>query len=233
MNTITNHISTVLILIVSLLLAWLLTTSANAKLIETEKHYLKVPDESMGQQILEFCDRINCIRYLRDNGLIKSFVTDEELDRYFTMAKQNCDGDNHVYPALILAVIAVESNFDKDAFSNSGARGLMQMMPMYHTSSLSQFKGSPANRDDFFVPEWNIACGTAYLSQLIEQALTYETVDDPIGFALMCYNQGPASASKSYFSNEKHLSGYARRVLDISEDLQEILSKGDVYRAKT
>lgn len=233
MNTVTNHISTAVILIMSMILAWLLATSAGAYYVEQERQRLYKPIESVNEQIFDLCDQLDCIRYLRTNDLAKKSVIDEDLSMYLMMAKQNSETDTHVYPALILAVIAVESNFDTNAYSGAGARGLMQLMPMWHTSSLSRFKGSPASRDDFFVPEWNIACGTAYLSQLIEQALTHKNVDDPLGFALMCYNQGPASASKSYFSNGKCLSGYARRVLDISEDLQEILSKGDVYRAKT
>lgn len=233
MNTITNHISTATILLVSLLLAWLLVLNANAKLIEDERMRLYRPIESTSEQILDLYETSELKRYLRSNGLVKDSVTDEDLERYFTMVKQNCEGDTHVYPALALAVIAVESSFNTNAYSSAGARGLMQLMPMYHTSSLSQFKGSPANRDDFFVPEWNIGAGIAYLSEAIEESCTYSSVDDPVGFALMWYNQGPTSASRTYLSNGKQLSSYARQVLAISDDLQEILSRGDVYRAKT
>lgn len=233
MNTITNHISTVVILIVSMILAWLLVINGSAKSIEIDKGRFSNSSEVVTDDIVDFCIRSSCRRYLNENGLLSTSVTPDEFDRYFTMVEQNCNDDGHVYPALILAVIAVESNFDTSAYSSAGARGLMQLIPLYHTSSLSQFKGSPASRDDFFVPEWNIGCGTAYLSELIEQSLTYKKVGDPVGFALMCYNQGMASASSSYFGNNCQLSKYAEKVLSVADDIQDILSKGDVYRAQT
>lgn len=233
MNTITNHISTVAILITTMTLAWLLAINASAKFIDIDKERFSNSSEVVTDDIVDFCIRSSCRRYLNESGLLSTSVTPDEFDRYFTMVEQNCNDDGHVYPALILAVIAVESNFDASAYSSAGARGLMQLMPVYHTSSLSEFKGSPASMDDFFVPEWNIATGTAYLSQLIEQALTYKNVDDPVGFALMCYNQGTLSASITYFGNGQHLSSYAKKVLAVANDLQEILSKGDVYRAQT
>lgn len=233
MNTITNHISTVVILIASMLLAWLLATNASAHYVEQERQRLYKPVESTSERLIDFCEILEVKRYLLDNGLLKSNLDVEEFEQYFVMVKQYCNEDTHVYPALVLAVIAVESNFDTNAYSSAGARGLMQLMPMWHTSSLSQFKGSPATRDDFFTPEWNIGAGIAYLSEAIEASCTYASVDDPIGFALMWYNQGPTSASRTYLSNGKQLSSYARQVLSIADSLQEILSKGDVYRAKT
>lgn len=233
MNTIINHISTAVILIVSLILAWLLATNANAYYVEQERQRLCKPINSVNEQLLNFCETLEVRRYLDNHGWLSSSVTDEEFERYFVTVQQYCSEDSHVYPALALAVIAVESNFDTNAYSNAGARGLMQLMPAYHTSSLSQFKGSPATRDDFFVPEWNIGAGIAYLSETIDASLTYSNVKDPIGFALMWYNQGPTSASRTYLSNGGHLSEYADRVLQIADALQEILSKGDVYRAKT
>lgn len=233
MNTVTNHISTVVILIIAIMLSWLLATNGEAYCVEQERQRLYKPTESVNEQLLDFCEMLEVKRYLDSRGWIATSVTDEEFAQYFVMVRQYCDSDTHVYPALALAVIAIESNFNTNAYSNAGARGLMQLMPAWHTSSLSKFKGSPANRDDFFVPEWNIAAGIAYLSEAIEASCTYSSVDDPVGFALMWYNQGPTSASRTYLSNGKQLSSYARQVLAISDDLQEILSKGDVYRAKT
>lgn len=226
MDSITNHISIIVIFITAMILSWLLATSANA--------LLEPPGGNpITDDIVELCLTGSVRQYFRANGLLKPSISDESFSRYFTMVEQNCKGDSHVYPALVLAVIAVESNFDTNAYSDAGARGLMQLMPLYHTSSLSEAKGSPASKDDFFVPEWNVATGVRYLGDLIEQGCGIQGVEDPVGFALMCYNQGPTSASKSYFSNEKHLSGYAKRVIDIAEDLQDILSKGDLYRAQT
>ncbi|MBS0365602.1 MAG: lytic transglycosylase domain-containing protein [Proteobacteria bacterium] len=40
-------------------------------------------------------------------------------------------GETHLAPGLVMAVIAVESRFDRWAVSNAGAVGLMQVMPFW------------------------------------------------------------------------------------------------------
>lgn len=62
-------------------------------------------------------------------------------------------------PALVKAVIAVESDFNPNAISEKGARGLMQLMPMTATE-LGVF--------DSFNPEANIDGGVRYLRYLLD-----------------------------------------------------------------
>lgn len=83
-----------------------------------------------------------------------------------------------VSPALVLAVIAVESAGRADAVSGAGAQGLMQLMP----DTAKEFGVS-----DSLVPEQNIAGGVRYLDWLMR-----EFDADPI-LVLAGYNAGPGS----------------------------------------
>lgn len=90
-----------------------------------------------------------------------------------------------VDPALVLAMIRQESEFDLKAVSPSGARGLMQLMP--GTAKLV------ANRIDLAYspgrltsdPGYNIELGRAYLSSLLQ------SFDGSYVLAFAAYNAGP------------------------------------------
>lgn len=64
---------------------------------------------------------------------------------------------------LIKAVMAAESEFDPQALSPAGARGLMQVMPV-----TSEGLGVPARK--LYDPEHGIKAGTAFLAELLRQA---------------------------------------------------------------
>lgn len=83
-----------------------------------------------------------------------------------------------VSPALVLAVIAVESAGKSDAVSHAGATGLMQLMP----ATAMRFGVT-----DSLVPEHNIAGGVKYLDWLMQ-----EFGNDPI-LVLAGYNAGEGS----------------------------------------
>lgn len=86
-----------------------------------------------------------------------------------------------VSPALVLAVIAVESSGRPDAVSVAGAQGLMQLMP----ATADRFGVS-----DALVPSDNIAGGVQYLNWLMD-----EFDGDPI-LVLAGYNAGEGSVRK-------------------------------------
>ena len=65
---------------------------------------------------------------------------------------------NGVHPALLKAVIEVESGFNAKALSSKGAIGLMQVMPTT-ASRYGQY--------DLYSPEENLAVGARYLRDLI------------------------------------------------------------------
>jgi soluble lytic murein transglycosylase len=85
----------------------------------------------------------------------------------------------------VYSVINIESHFNKNATSNKGAVGLMQVLP----STASEIATKLSLEDfDLYDPADNILIGTCYLSQLISKFGSLET-------ALCAYNAGPANVS--------------------------------------
>jgi hypothetical protein len=66
-------------------------------------------------------------------------------------------------PLLIIAVIAVESRFNPIAESIAGAKGLMQVIPKYHTDKLKGYGGE----ESVFDPQTNILVGSQILKEYI------------------------------------------------------------------
>ena len=88
--------------------------------------------------------------------------------------------------ALISAVIAVESGFQKDARSPKGAVGLMQLMPQTAVSLISA-----KNLDTALVdPSINIGAGTRHLRGLIDK------YPGKLELALAAYNAGQGAVAK-------------------------------------
>ena len=70
-------------------------------------------------------------------------------------------------PALILAITRQESEFDPQAMSPAGARGLMQLMPATAKLTASH-EGMPFSPDMLLTdPNYNLTIGAAYLEDLI------------------------------------------------------------------
>ena len=65
-------------------------------------------------------------------------------------------------PELVLAVIQVESNFDRFAISPTGARGLMQIMPFW-------IKELGYPDDNLFITQMNLRYGTTILKYYLDK----------------------------------------------------------------
>ena len=87
-----------------------------------------------------------------------------------------------VSPALVIAVISVESSGRSDATSSAGAQGLMQLIP----DTAMRFGVTDSND-----PAQNIAGGVAYLDWLLA-----EFKGDPL-LALAAYNAGENAIKKN------------------------------------
>ncbi|RQT00703.1 lytic transglycosylase domain-containing protein [Burkholderia seminalis] len=80
-------------------------------------------------------------------------------------------------PALLLAIIAVESGFDRHATSVAGARGLMQVLPAAHRDLVAHVK-------DLSDPATNVRIGAAIFRGYLDDA------DGDVETALVRYNGG-------------------------------------------
>jgi hypothetical protein len=86
--------------------------------------------------------------------------------------RQNID------PSLALAVAKVESNFNPQALSHAGAKGVMQIMPR----TAEQVFG--VSRSRLFEPDINIELGVKFIKKLLER------YDGRLDIALSHYNGG-------------------------------------------
>jgi len=105
-------------------------------------------------------------------------------------------------PLLIIAVIAIESRFNPIAESGAGAKGLMQIIPKYHTDKLEEFGGVQA----VFDPATNIQVGSRILREYIHRT-------GSVGIALQMY-AGALGDSEDQ---------YTTKVLNERRRLQQVL----------
>lgn len=99
---------------------------------------------------------------------------------YTEIIKTACDRHG-VDPALVHAIVKVESDFNPQAISRKGAMGLMQLMPQ---TALEM------NVRNSFNPNENIDGGVKYLRYLIKQ------YSGNLSLALAAYNSGETAVNK-------------------------------------
>lgn len=91
---------------------------------------------------------------------------------------------NEIDPMWIYAIIKVESNFNKDATSNSGAKGLMQLMESTAKEMAKDLNLENFNGDMLYDPEINIMLGTKYFDELLAK------YNENYYLAIAAYNGG-------------------------------------------
>lgn len=109
---------------------------------------------------------------------------------------------HHLEPALLRAIIRVESAYNYEAVSHAGARGLMQIMP--HTAkALDAEKALDSSK-----PKYNIMAGAKLLRTLINR------YSGKIKLALAAYNAGPTAVAKyNGIPPFKETRNYVKKVL--------------------
>ncbi len=97
---------------------------------------------------------------------------------------------HRIDPAWVAAEIRAESIFDPQARSHANAMGLMQVLPTTGAAVARRiglpWKGAPS----LYEPETNIALGTAYLRQMLDD------YGNQTYFAIAGYNAGPAPLNR-------------------------------------
>jgi len=97
-------------------------------------------------------------------------------------------------PLLVVAIIDVESDFDEDAVSARGARGLMQIKPSTLHDVASR-QGLKLTAEEVAAdPALQVRLGIRYLKQL------HQSFGD-LDLALMAYNAGPTRLRKAIKSD--------------------------------
>jgi soluble lytic murein transglycosylase-like protein len=123
-----------------------------------------------------------------------------EYDKIITNAANKFNID----VALIKAVIKAESNFNHQAVSRAGAKGLMQLMPQ---------TASALKVDDVFHPGDNIEGGARYLRYLLN------VYKGNLTLALAAYNAGEGAVAKYNYGVPpfRETQNYIKRVLAFYE----------------
>jgi soluble lytic murein transglycosylase-like protein len=110
-----------------------------------------------------FADRYDAEVWLTDMSKRLSDTIPNEKKRLNMLRLIHAEATRSKLPVeLVLAVIQVESNFDRFAISNSGARGLMQVMPFW----LKELKQPNAN---LFNIETNLRFGCTILRYYLDR----------------------------------------------------------------
>jgi soluble lytic murein transglycosylase-like protein len=132
------------------------------------------------------------------------------LSRHFRVARQEATliaqavlgaaNQYAVSPVLLLAVIATESGFDRQAVSAAGAQGLMQILPAAHPQLI-------AASHDLTEPVENVRIGSSILRQYLDAS------GGDLGIALRRYSGGGKGYAQRValhmrqFSSSLHASG--------------------------
>lgn len=131
---------------------------------------------------------------------------DEDVNTAIENAIEQSSKKYGVDENLIKSVIKVESNFDPNAVSSVGAKGLMQIMPFNYES---------LGITDPFDIEQNIDGGTKYIKKCLDM------YDGDVQMALMAYNGGSGrmasrgvNSVNDLYKMPKETQNYVSKVMD-------------------
>ena len=129
-----------------------------------------------GDPIYTFYEWMSPARFKQYDRLIRSVAIEHHLD-----------------PMLVKAVVWRESRFDPKKYGGAGERGLMQVSEKAAKEWARENKIDNFRVEELFDPKTNLEAGTWYLRRAFEH---WETLSDPMPFALAEYNAGASRAQR-------------------------------------
>lgn len=129
---------------------------------------------------------------------------DEGLQTYIFELSEDIGID----PAIVIAIIEKESNYDISAVGDHGrSLGLMQIQPRWHTVRMAEL-----GCDDLLDARQNVCVGIDILADLLEEGESIEWV-------LMAYNGGQVYADR--LASDGRVSEYANKIIEIANELEK------------
>ncbi len=110
-------------------------------------------------------------------------------------------------PELILAIISVESSFNRHAVSPVGALGLMQLMPGTYIEVAKHLGLDYKKKDNIYEITNNINSGTYYLAKLNKK------YKNNIRLAILAYNWGPGNIDRFIRNSKAVPKSYYNKVM--------------------
>lgn len=124
---------------------------------------------------------------------------------------KECEKHN-IAPAVIIAMIERESDFDERAIGDNGnSFGLMQIQPKWHKATMDRLGCT-----NLLVPFQNVTVGIDYVAELKEK-------NNDLYWVLMAYNAGPDNATE-WFNNGIY-SDYAIEIVERASELEDEYEK--------
>lgn len=128
---------------------------------------------------------------------------DEDLQTYIFELSEDIGID----PAIVIAIIEKESNYDASAVGDHGrSLGLMQIQFRWHTARMAEL-----GCDDLLDARQNVKVGIDILADLLGEGKSIEWV-------LMAYNGGHTYANR--LASEERVSEYAAKVIEMANELE-------------
>ena len=129
-------------------------------------------------------------------------------------------GRNHdLDPALLAAVVYVESRFDPNARSEAGAMGLMQLLPDTAKGIALRTGGGNFAVADLEDPEINVRYGSWYLRHLLDRY-------GRMNLALAAYHAGPGNVDEWRREGRGIVFPETREYVRRVTELERIYSRG-------
>jgi soluble lytic murein transglycosylase-like protein len=157
--------------------------------------------------------REHLLEHQRRTGLTRGEIADLALTIVSEARRHRMD------PALVLAVMHVESRYDAFAVSSKDAMGLMQIIPSTGEELAAQLGIRWKGPNTLFDPTTNVRIGVAYLQQLRDRYGNLST-------ALAAYNWGPGRIDRRLSRGAPLPIIYAQLVLEAYGD-----SDGDTAKS--